>query len=164
MHPFNCFKFSKTLLQVFKSASNFKEKPRLRVTKALFWRTIQLFKERLSKFFSKSVLVKQKTPVFLARIGDRKKKHFMENLEWLLHNSFLFSGDFWFLFVDNFMQFSAGPSCSKGDKAMSLPNTYALDGDLSIGKCYNYIQHLNNRDLELTCPLLVLPQLQEWNT
>ena len=44
---------------------------------------------------------------------------------------------------------------------MSFPNTYALDGDLSIGKCYNYIQHLNNRDLELTCPLLVLPQLQE---
>ena len=59
-----------------------------------------------------------------------------------------------------FLQFS-GPSCSKVDKAMSFPNTYALDGDLSIGKCYNYIQHLNNRDLELTCPLLVLPQLQE---
>ena len=80
MHPFNCFKFYKTLLQVFKWASNFKEKLRLCVTKALFWRTIQLFKERLSKIFNKSVLqslwchaVKQKTPVFLAGIGGRKK-------------------------------------------------------------------------------------------
>ena len=60
-----------------------KEKPRLCVTKALFLRSIQLFKERLSKIFNKSVLqsswshafiiVKQKTPVFLARIGGRKK-------------------------------------------------------------------------------------------
>ena len=150
-----------------------KEKPRPCVTKALFWRTIQLFKERLSKIFNKSVLqsswchafiiVKQKTPVFLARIGGRKKKtvHGKPGVTFTLQ--FLIFRRFLVFVCWLFLQFS-GPSCSKVDKAMSFPNTYALDGDLSIGKCYNYIQHLNNRDLELTCPLLVLPQLQEWNT
>ena len=107
-----------------------KEKPRPCVSKALFWRTIQLFKERLSKIFNKSVLqsswchafiiVKQKTPVFLARIGGRKKKQFMENLEWLLHYSFLFSGDFWFLFVDYFCNF-LGPVVQKSIRQWVSP-------------------------------------------